>query len=76
MVPWDLPLGDKTVVQIQIGGDDTEADKKAKPKLGTLYVLAKAYEKKAAQNGGALTLTSYGKLEPEDQAGNHGFGSS
>ena len=71
LVPWQLPLGDKTQIQLFSGAVDDSESKK--PKTGTLYVLAKPLEKKASQAGSALTLTSYGKLKPEGQAGSHSF---
>ena len=77
VVPWHLPNGDKTYIQLQVGPeseDPAEQKTQSKPKSGTLYVLAKPLEKNAAQNGASLTLTSYGKLKPEGTAGKHGFG--
>ena len=59
-VPWCLPEGDKTYVQIATG---EEGENKSKPKVGTLYSLIKPLEKAAAQKGSSLTLTSFGKIE-------------
>lgn len=71
VVPWRLPKGDKT--WIQMGGTDEGDGKQPKPKSGSLYMLAKPLEKKAAQNGHGLSLTSYGKLKAEGKAGGHSF---
>ena len=50
-----------------------EEDSKSKPKCGTLYLLAKPLEKKAAQKGTSLTITAYGKLLAEGVAGKHAY---
>ena len=70
VVPFSLPEGDKTIVQIVTG---SEEEAKVKPVSGTLYSQVKAYEKKAAQKGTSLTLTAYGKLVPEGAAGKHQY---
>lgn len=70
-VPWVLPDGDKTYVQLA-GADDNDA--KTKPKVGTLYTVVKPLEKLAAKKGVPITLTSYGKVEAKGAAGKHGFG--
>ena len=69
-MPFCLPEGDKTIVQIVTG---SEEDAKIKPVSGTLYSQVKAFEKKAAQKGTSLTLTGYGKLVPEGAAGTHQY---
>ena len=66
VVPWCLPDGDNTYVQIATG---EEGENKTKPKVGTLYSLIKPLEKAAAQKGTQVTLTSYGKVEAKGQAG-------
>ena len=71
-VPWSLPDGDKTHMQLTArGGEDDDA--KAKPKVGTLYTLIKPLERAASQKGATLSLTSYGKIEAKGTAGKHGF---
>jgi hypothetical protein len=70
-VPWCLPDGDKTYVQIATG---EEGENKTKPKVGTLYSLIKPLERAAAQKGAEMSLSSYGKIEAKGQAGKHGFG--
>ena len=70
-VPWSLPDGDKSYVQLTTS---EESDSKSKSKVGTLYTMIKPLEKLASQKGTQLTLTSYGKLEPKGAAGKHGFG--
>ncbi len=70
VVPFCLPHGDKSMIQVVLG---SEEDTKNKPKTGTLYALAKPLEKKAAQKGAALTITAYGKLMAEGAAGKHQF---
>ena len=50
-----------------------EEDSKSKPKCGTVYLLAKPLEKKAAQKGTSLTITAYGKLLAEGAAGKHAY---
>ena len=77
-VPWSLPNGDKTYVQLAAG---EESDTIVKPKAGTLYTWVRPLEKAAAQKGEKLTppppfpppTTSYGKLEAKGAAGKHGF---
>ena len=69
-VPWSLPNGDKTYVQLMASDDN---DSKAKPKVGTLYTVLKPLEKSASQKGTPLTLTSYGKIEATGGAGKHGY---
>ena len=66
VVPWCLPDGDNTYVQIATG---EEGENKTKPKVGTLYSLIKPLEKAAAQKGASLTLTCYGKIEAKGQVG-------
>ena len=51
-VPWCLPDGDRTYVQIAAG---EEGENKTKPKVGTFYSLIKPLEKAAAQKGTSLT---------------------
>ena len=70
-VPWSLPNGDKTYVQLMATGEDDTT--KAKPKVGTFYTLIKPLEKAAGQKGTSLTLTSYGKIQAKGTAGKHGF---
>ena len=70
-VPWTLPDGDKTYVQLVA---TEEAEGKSKPRVGTLYTVIKPLEKAAAKKGTALSLTSYGKVEAKGQAGKHSFG--
>ena len=70
-MPRSLPEGDKTYVQLATSED---SDSKAKPKVGTFYVVVKSLEKAAAKQGTPLTLTSYGKVEAKGTAGKHGFG--
>ena len=73
-VPWSLPKGDKQPVQLALNEDD-DAGKKtvAKPKTGTLYMVAKPLEKKAAEAGASLSLTAFGKLMAEGTAGKHHY---
>ena len=69
-MPWCLPDGDKTCVQL---ATPEENDNRAKPKVGTLYTVIKPLEKAASQKGSPLTLTSYGKIEAKGAAGKHGY---
>ena len=69
-VPFCLGQGDKSMVQIITSAEE---DSKSKPKCGTLYLLAKPLEKKAAQKGTSLTITAYGKLLAEGVAGKHAY---
>ena len=57
-VPWTLPDGDKTYVQLTAPDD---AESKSKPKVGTFYTVVKPLERAAAKKGTSLTLTSYSK---------------
>ena len=70
-VPWTLPDGDKTYVQL-VTAEENES--KTKPKVGTMYTVIKPLEKMAAKKGTSLTLTSYGKVEAKGTAGKHSFG--
>ena len=70
-VPWTLPDGDKTYVQL-VATEEVEG--KSKPRVGTLYTVIKPLEKAAAKKGTALSITSYGKVEAKGQAGKHSFG--
>ncbi len=70
-VPWTLPDGDKTYVQLAAS---EEGESKTKPKVGTLYIVARPLEKNAAKKASPLTLTSYGKVEAKGAAGKHGYG--
>ena len=58
-VPWSLPDGDKTYVQL-VAADEVEA--KTKPQVGTLNTVIKPLEVAASKKGAPLTLTSYGKV--------------
>lgn len=49
VVPWSLPKGDRTLVQIV--GPDSDEERKAKP-VSTLYASVKPLEKKAVQDRG------------------------
>ena len=70
VVPFKLPNGDKTVVQIVHGSED---ESRANPGCGTLYTLATTLEKKAASKGVSLIITAYGQLVPEGVAGKHQY---
>ena len=49
-VPWSLPKGDKQPVQLTYNEDDAAGKKTvAKPKTGTLYMVAKPLEKRKQQ---------------------------
>jgi hypothetical protein len=61
-IPWALPKEDKTVLVLQ-GDEEREV-------TGTLYALARDLESRST---GALTLTSFGRLMPRVEAGNHGY---
>ena len=69
-VPWCLVDGDKSYVQLASAED---GDTKKKPKAGTFYTVARPLEKSASQKASPLTLTSYGKVEPNGTAGKHGY---
>ena len=68
-VPWCLVDGDKTYVQLT-SSDDSDTKK---AKVGTFYIVARPLEKSASQKASPLTLTSYGKVEPNGTAGKHGY---
>ena len=68
-VPWCLVDGDKTYVQLTT----TEENDNKKPKVGTFYMMARPLEKSASQQASPLTLTSYGKVEPNGTAWKHGY---
>ena len=70
-VPWTLPEGDKTYVQLA-ASEDGEA--KTKPKVGTFYIMVRPLEKSASKKASPLILTSYGKVEAKGTAGKHGYG--
>ena len=69
-VPWSLPNGDKTYVQL-MGASEQEAGPRTK--VGTFYTMIKPLERTAAQKGASLSLASYGKVEAKGTAGKHGF---
>ena len=69
-VPWSLPAGDKTYVQLAAA---EEGDTKVKPKVGTFYVVVRPLEKSASQKASPLILTSYGKVQATGSAGKHGY---
>ena len=69
-MPFTLPDGDKTFVQLAPSKADEDSGIK-KPKESTLCMMAKPLEKKAAEKGGALSMTSFGKLLPATTAGKH-----
>ena len=48
-VPWTLPNGDKTYVQLMAAGEQEDGNAPSKAKVGTFYTLIKPLEKAAAQ---------------------------
>ena len=70
-VPWRLIYGDKTYVQQTVSEDSDGSHTQAK--VGTLYTVVRPLEKSASTYGYPLTLTSYGKVEPNGTAGEHGY---
>jgi len=74
VVPWELPLGDRTLVQMMQSDDmevkDTKDAKEGKPSTGTLYSIVRELEASAATE---LTLTSFGRLLPKGEAGRHSY---
>lgn len=76
---WRMPFpgsclrGDRQLVQLQVeDGEDQDAWKR-KPKVGTVYIIARPLEKKAAAAGSPLILTAYGKLVPQTLGHAHRF---
>jgi len=74
-IPWSLPKGDRTLVQLQMGTGEDDAPTKGgkQPKHGTFYCIVKPLERKAAEGGASVILTSYGKVIPHGSAGQHGY---
>jgi hypothetical protein len=72
-VRWQLPLGDKTLVQLAKGASEGEGESaKGPPKVisGTLYAIARDIEASATA---PPKLTSYGSLIPAGTAGRHHY---
>jgi hypothetical protein len=67
---WQLPLGDKTLVQLTQGPSEGDEPKTGKFTVGTLYTIAKDIESKATSS---IKLTSYGSLLPAGIAGKHQY---
>ena len=67
-VPWDLPLGDQTWVQLESKKADRNAEDEEVPKFasGTLYAIARQIESKSTKG---LKITSFGDLLPVTESG-------
>ena len=68
-VPWDLPSGDQTWVQLENKKGDRNAEEESDaPKFisGTLYAIARQIESKSTK---PLKITSFGDLIPVTEAG-------
>ncbi len=72
-VPWSLPSGDKTWVQLARVGDNAEGggEQQAKFTSGTLYSVVRELE--ARFPGRLIKLTSFGELRPTGTAGRHSY---
>ena len=66
--PCHIP-NDKTLVQMGAKPANNEDGSSLKLAVGTLYSLIKPYERNAAQQGESLTITSFGKILAQGQAG-------
>ena len=76
IVPFNLPNGDKTVIEVQLTntGEEGEAKEGAKFKRGSLYMIMKELHKLNGMQD--VTITSYGKVSPvrgNGPGGKHGF---
>jgi hypothetical protein len=69
VVPWSLPEGDKTWVQLSKKSDDDGEDK-CKFVSGTLYSIIRDLESKSTQ---PLKLTSLGQVTPVTESGVHKY---
>jgi hypothetical protein len=79
VVPWALPEGDKSWIQLATAKDDDDEEKLENNKegqmkfiSGTLYAIARDMEKKNA--GKSITMTTFGKLIPTGTPGSHSYG--
>jgi len=67
--PWDMPLGDKTRVQLQkASSDDQQAPRQIVH--GTLYSIVRDIE---TANSKAPKMTGFGQLRPGGTAGRHQY---
>jgi hypothetical protein len=60
-VAFCLDRGDKTFIEVSLGGGENEEDKKEKTKVGSLYMVVKDLQKMSG--GSTITMTGHGKLE-------------
>lgn len=72
VIPWALPAGDKTQVQLLLSfvEDDEAPSAKEKFAFGSLYSVVRDLEWTATTD---ITLTSFGRILPQGNAGRHTY---
>lgn len=71
VIPWALPQGDKTHVQLLRAQEEEGSAVKEKVTFGTLYSVVRELEGSATTD---ITMTSFGRLIPKGDAGRHSYG--
>ena len=74
-IPWALPKGDQTFVQLSrekgdAGGGDEGAEKMPKFSGGTLYAVLREIEAKSTT---PIRPTSFGEVKPTSEGGRHTY---
>lgn len=70
VIPWTLPHGDKTRVQLVKSSDDETQGLKDRLNCGTLYAIVRELEGSATTE---ISMTSFGRLLPKGDAGRHSY---